>query len=168
MYSLLLHNFKHGQLTIVVWSPDKTLDMLITASFLSVNLKHELVLWHEVLQIWTWTCWKQHPSWLLLLSILSFTLITILFVLVLYPAVFIHTVCNIMVWFSGFCAYCNQKQKTKKNKKQTAIPLHSPPSLFPISYYAQIIQILFLLCVYSIARLSHKPSWTGCISFRWH
>jgi len=32
---------------------------------------------------------------LTVLSIHSFTLITILFVLVLYPTVFIHTVCNV-------------------------------------------------------------------------
>jgi len=52
--------------------------------------------------------------------------------------------------------------------EKKALPLHSPPSLLPISYYEQILQILFLLCMYSIAiaTLSHKPSQAGCISCR--
>jgi len=88
----------------------------------------------------------------------------------------LYTYCvQYVVWFPGSssCAYCSQKKQTnKQNTKQRypTIPLHSPPSLFLISYYEQIFQILFLLCMYSIAiaRLSHKPSWAGCISCRWH
>jgi len=48
-------------------------------------------------------------------SMLSFTLITILFVLVLYPAVFINTVCN--AWFDPqalVLTACSQKRKKKE------------------------------------------------------
>ena len=48
---------------------------------------------------------------------LSFTLITILSVLVLYPAVFIHTVCS--VWFDPQALVLTAAKKGKKQNKQT-------------------------------------------------
>ena len=144
-----------------------------TTSYIHI-LKHELVLWYEVLQIWTWTCWKQHPSWLLPLSIRQ-----------LYPYYYSVCVCPVP---GCLCTYCVQyygliprllcllqpKQKTTTTTTTTTTTKkknsNTPPfPSFPISHLL-LFQILFLLCMYSIAiaRLSHKPSWAGCISCRWH
>ena len=80
---------------------------------------------------------------------------------------FIHTVCNVcMVWSPGSCAYRSQKER-KKEKKTIAIPLLH---YFLSPIMSRSFQTLFLLFMYfiAIARLSHKPSWDGCISCRWH
>ena len=145
MYSLLLHNFKHGQLTIVVWSPDKTLDMLITASLLTVTSVYT-----QLYPYYYSVCACPVPGCLYTYCVQYYGLILRLLCL-LQPKK-------------------NNQKKKKQTKTKTALPLHSPPSLFPISYYEHIFQILFLLSMYSIAlaRLSHKPSWAGCISCRWH
>ena len=50
-----------------------------------------------------------------LLSILNFSLITILFVLVLYPAVFIHTVCNMCFDSQALVLTAAKKKKRTKN-----------------------------------------------------
>ena len=67
------------------------------------------------------------------------------------------------------------KKRKKNNKKETnqqypSIPLLPYFQSYFLSYYEQIFKIRFILCMYSvaIARLSHKPSWAGCISCRWH
>ena len=84
-----------------------------------------------LLILWIWTCWKQHPSWLLqclvvrLLSLLSVILIAILSMLVLYPAVFIYTVCH--VWFDPQALVLTAAKKNSNGK--------TPPSLFPTSYF---------------------------------
>jgi len=70
--------------------------------------------------------------------------ITILFVLVLYPAVFIHTVCN--AWFDSQALVLTAAKKKKKKKKKKTPPF----AFFPISYFLSPIMNRFPNTVSSV------------------
>ena len=71
--------------------------------------------------------------------------------------------------FFGWCLYVSMYLLHKK--KTTTKNINTPPfpsiPLLP-HFLSPIIYYLLFMHFIAIARLSHKPSWAGCISCRWH
>ena len=99
----------------------------------------------------------------------------------LYPYYYSVCVCPVPNCLYTYCMQyygliprllCLLQPKKKTNKTQNS---DTPPfPSFPISYLLlwtdlpNTVSSVYVLYSYSYVRLSHKPSWAGCISCRWH